>query len=95
MSGSSLRDANGNDFVMRGINVPLAWFQADVYNNIANIRNNTGSNTLRIVWGTGNGGDSIWQNAVQRTIDNKMIPMMELHSATGSNDPRLLNDMAL
>lgn len=95
VSGSSLRDANGNDFVMRGINVPLAWFQTDVYNNIANIRTNTGSNTLRIVWGTGNGGDSIWQNAVQRTIDNKMIPMLELHDVTGSNDTRRLNDMAL
>lgn len=95
VSGSSLRDANGNNFVMRGINVPLAWFQPDVYNNIANIRTNTGSNTLRIVWTTSSGSDTVLYNAIQRSIDNKMIPMIELHDVTGSNDARRLNDMAL
>jgi mannan endo-1,4-beta-mannosidase len=94
VSGSSLRDANGNDFVMRGVNIPLAWFQTDVYNNLAAIHTNSGSNAVRIVWSTTAGADSVLQNTIQRAIDNKMIPMVELHDATGSNDPAALNNMA-
>lgn len=95
VSGSSLRDANNNNFIIRGINVPLQWFYNDVYANMTNIRTNTNANTLRLVWSTNSGyADSYWQNGVQRSIDNKMIPMMELHDATGSNDPQRLRDMA-
>lgn len=95
VSGSSLRDANNNNFVIRGINVPLVWFYNDIYSNITNIRTKTNANTLRLVWQTNTSyADSYWQNGIQRTIDNKMIPMMELHDATGSNDPQRLRDMA-
>jgi mannan endo-1,4-beta-mannosidase len=93
ISGNQLRDANGNNFIMKGINVPLAWFVTDVNNNIVNIRNRTGSNTLRIVVTTGT-SDASWQTAVERTIANKMIPMVELHDVTGSNDPAALQRMA-
>src|ERR1700712_5609541 len=72
--GSELHDANGNNFIIKGINVPLAWFPADVNNNIANIRKNTNANTLRIVVDTTT-KDADWQSCVQKCIDNKMIPM--------------------
>ncbi|MFD2572784.1 RICIN domain-containing protein [Spirosoma soli] len=95
VSGSSLRDANNNNFVIRGINVPLQWFYNDVHSNIANIRSKTNANLLRLVWSSNASyADSYWQSSVQRCIDNKMIPMMELHDATGSNDPQRLRDMA-
>lgn len=93
ISGSQLLDANGNNFVMKGINVPLAWFVNDVNNNIANIKNVTGSNCFRIVVTTST-PDNAWQTCVQKCIDNKIIPMVELHDVTGNNSPENLNNMA-
>ncbi|WKB55841.1 cellulase family glycosylhydrolase [Eleftheria terrae] len=94
VAGSDLRDANGQSFVIRGINVPLAWYYQDVYNNIGAIRANTGANTLRLVWTAGAGSDEAWQAALRRTVEHKMIPMLELHDATGSNDPARLQQAA-
>jgi len=93
ISGTSLIDANGNNFIMKGINVPLAWFIDDVNNNISNIRNRTGANTIRIVVSTDT-SDSAWQTCVQRCIDNNMIPMVELHNVTCLDDANSLNQMA-
>ncbi len=92
--GNELRDANGNNFIMKGINIPLAWFVSDVNNNIANIKNKTGSNCFRIVVTTST-PDNAWQSCVQNCINNKIIPMVELHDATGNNSPAELNRMAL
>jgi hypothetical protein len=78
-----LIDANGNNFIMKGMNVPLAWFVGNVNNNIANVRTNTNSNCLRIVVSE-TSNDADWQNTVQLCIDNDIIPMVELHSVTGS-----------
>lgn len=98
VDGAALKDANGNTFVMKGVNVPLAWYQNQTLENIKNIKTVTGSNTLRLVVGAGfkpNQGpgdaawdtpDQIWQAAVDSTIRNKMIPMLEVHNALGSND---------
>src|SRR5687768_11460353 len=83
ISGNQLLDANGNNFVMKGFNVPTAWFVNDVNNNIANIRNRTGANCLRIVVTTGT-SDAAWQTSVTNCIANKMIPMVELHDVTGN-----------
>ncbi|MCU0431639.1 MAG: Ig-like domain-containing protein [Cytophagaceae bacterium] len=93
VSGNRLLDANGNNFVMKGINVPLAWYINDVNNNIAAIKTRTGSNCLRIVVTT-NTPDNAWQTCVQRCIDNDIIPMVELHDVTGNNSPSELNRMA-
>ncbi len=92
-SGTKLMDAFGNEFIIKGINVPLAWFVSDVNNNIANIRNKTGSNCLRIVVTTST-PDNAWQTCVQNCINNNMIPMVELHDVTGSSDANALNNMA-
>ncbi len=93
VNGSSLRDANGNNFVIRGMNIPLIWFNNDVYNNIGAMKSVTNANTVRIVWSI-EGSDAVLQNAIRRTIENNMIPMVELHTATGSNDPNRLAQMA-
>jgi mannan endo-1,4-beta-mannosidase len=93
IASNQLRDASGNNFVMKGINVPLAWFVNDVNTNIANIRRNTNANTLRIVVTTST-PDAAWQTCVQNCIANKMIPMVELHDVTGSNSTADLQRMA-
>ena len=93
ISGNKLMDANGKEFIIKGINVPLAWFVSDVNNNIANIKKNTGANCLRIVVTTST-SDNDWQTCVRNCINNQMIPMVELHDVTGSTDANRLNDMA-
>ena len=81
----NLLDANGKNFIMKGINIPLAWFVTDVNNSIPSLRTNTGANCARIVIQT-NTNTTSWQTAVQKCIDNNMIPMVELHDWTGSTN---------
>jgi hypothetical protein len=96
-ANADLIDANGNVFIPKGYNVPLAWFQNDVAQNIANMKANTGVNSLRIVVGNGytpidgtgnnwNTPDATWQSVVQTCIDNEIIPVVEVHNILGSNE---------
>ena len=88
-SKGRLLDDNGNEFIMRGINIPLAWYSTEVLNSISKVRTNTNSNCVRIGL-LRSTPDAVWQQAVQKCIDNNMIPMLELHDFTGStntNDP--------
>ncbi|MFN8415547.1 MAG: endo-1,4-beta-xylanase [Cytophagaceae bacterium] len=105
IQNGNLVDANCNNFVMKGFNVPLAWYQTDVYNNMASMRTNTGANCLRLVVGNGytptdgsgqnwSTPDNVWQNAVQRCIDNNMVPMVEVHNILGSNNTADLQAVA-
>lgn len=84
-TNGNLIDANGNNFIMKGMNVPLAWFVNDVNGSIAAVRTNTNSNCLRIVVTTST-SDAAWQTCVQNCINNKMIPMVELHDVTGNTN---------
>ena len=84
-----LIDANGNNFIMKGMSVPLQFFQNDVNTNIANIRKNTNANCLRIVMYTYT-PDAVWQQCVQNCINNNIIPIVELQEVTGSTDPNEL-----
>jgi hypothetical protein len=93
VSGTQLRDANGNNFIIKGINVPTAWFANDVNSNIANIRNRTGSNCLRIVVTTST-SDAVWQTSVNNCIANRMIPMVELHDVTCGTSISQIQSMA-
>ncbi|MCR6640604.1 MAG: cellulase family glycosylhydrolase [Sporocytophaga sp.] len=88
----NLIDACGNNFIMKGMNVPLAWYVNDVNGSITALKNNTQSNCLRIVVQT-NTSDNAWQTTVVNCIKNKIIPMVELHDVTGSTDPARLKAM--
>ena len=52
VSGTKLLDANGNEFVMRGINHPHSWFTSEDDTALEAIAA-TGANTVRIVCGSG------------------------------------------
>jgi len=83
-------DANCNEFTMRGVNYPYAWYssrdtQAD-FNAIAA----TGANIVRIVLSAGR-----WQPAstaanvtslIEWAKSAKLIAMLEVHDTTGYND---------
>ncbi len=91
-ANGQLIDACGNNFIMKGINVPLAWYPNEVNGSIAALKNNSKSNCLRIVVQT-NTSDNIWQTSVVNCINNKIIPMVELHDVTGSTDVSALRRM--
>ena len=93
-------DANGNEFIARGVNNRHVWFDSwgetpalDALDNIANF----GFNSVRIVWEVDHPDgtltdDSVLVRIIERTIELDMVPMVELHDFTGSNDTEdLLN----
>lgn len=91
-SNGNLIDACGNNFIMKGMNVPLAWYVSNVNGSIAALKTNTKSNCLRIVVTTST-ADADWQTCVKNCINNKIIPMVELHDVTGSTSAADLKRM--
>lgn len=87
-----LIDAEGREFVIRGINNPHAWFGEKAYTALDDIKH-TGCNTVRIVWNT-RGKDSDLERIIRRCIELEMIPMVELHDITGNTSADRLADMA-
>jgi mannan endo-1,4-beta-mannosidase len=82
-----LYDRLGNDFVIRGINHPVAWFRNQSEQWMQAIAD-TGANTVRIVWETADGQGratplDLLRTAIASAIDKDMIPMVELHDVTG------------
>jgi mannan endo-1,4-beta-mannosidase len=84
VSGSQLKDANGVNFIPRGVNNPHIWFDSQSYNLLPNLANRK-TNCVRIVW-------QMWGSAarldqiIQRCRELRMVPMVELHDFTGSNN---------
>ncbi|MCG8539237.1 MAG: cellulase family glycosylhydrolase [Clostridia bacterium] len=95
VSGSKLLDANGNEFVMRGINHAHAWWKGNEETAIKAIAR-TGANTVRVALGNGDrwGYDDIntVRNIISLCEQNKLIAVLEIHDATGSDDYKRLSN---
>lgn len=95
VNGTKLYDANGKEFVMRGINHAHAWYKGQESTAIPAIAK-TGANTVRVALGDGDqwGYDDI--NTVKNIISlcekNKLVAVLEVHDATGSDDLSKLNN---
>jgi mannan endo-1,4-beta-mannosidase len=85
VSDGRLFDSNGQDFVMRGINHPVAWFQGNALEWMDEIAT-TGANAVRIVWETTRGDTAIVRASIERAVELGMVPMVELHDITGGTD---------
>lgn len=88
VDGSVLYDANGNEFVMRGVNHSHTWFKNQTDVALSAIAD-TGANTVRIVLSDGGNYqkddvESV-KKLIQRCIEHEMIAVLEVHDATGSN----------
>jgi mannan endo-1,4-beta-mannosidase len=85
ISGRYLYSAAGEKVILRGINEMMIWSNDRtgiiIYPEIAK----TGANCVRIVW-TREGSVSTLNQSVANCLDNKMIPIVELHDATGVID---------
>src|SRR5690554_6386661 len=96
ISNRQLLDANGNNFVIRGINNPHIWFdwdgQMDAYKALTPIAE-LGANAVRIVWqhNYANTSTEKLRTIIERCLELQMIPVIELHDATGSDNVSDLN----
>lgn len=82
-NGIHLLDSNGNEFVIRGVNNPSVWYPVESYNALGDIAKHN-VNCVRIVWDTRGETDEL-EKVISKCINFQMIPMVELHDATGDS----------
>ena len=97
VEGTKLMDANGNEFIFRGINHAHTWFKDQDDVAIPAIAA-TGSNSIRIVlangiqWGMDN------KPAIERLIkmckENNLVAIVEVHDGTGDDSIETLEKIA-
>lgn len=86
VEGSTLYDAGGNPFVMRGVNHMHTWF-VDEMAVTARALEETGSNCVRIVLSNGEQWDENKADEVESIIElckkHHLIAILEVHDTTG------------
>jgi chitodextrinase len=97
IKGTTLYDANGNPFVMRGINHAHSWYKDQLSVAIPAIAA-TGANTVRIVLSDGQQWTKDSLSSIQDIITlcerNKLIAVLEVHDGTGSDSKAVLDNIA-
>ena len=97
VEGTKLLDANGSEFIMRGINHAHAWYRGELDTSLKAIAA-TGANCVRVVLSNGNLWDKIPQDEVKDIIEeceqNKLVAVLEVHDATAgaSNNGKQATD---
>lgn len=89
VEGTKLLDANGNEFIMRGVNHAHNWYPIQDLVSLTAIAE-AGCNTVRIVCGSGykyhKDSAATLSALIQKCKELKMIAVLEVHDITGSND---------
>jgi mannan endo-1,4-beta-mannosidase len=83
ISGHNIVEANGRNFIMRGISHAHVWFPSQT-SSFANIKAK-GANTVRVVLGSGKrwGPSNDVANVVSQCKRNRLICVLEVHDTTG------------
>jgi mannan endo-1,4-beta-mannosidase len=83
ISGRNIVEANGQNFIMRGVNHPHVWYtgQTRAFADIKAL----GANTVRVVLGTGKrwGPSNDVPAVIQLCKQNRLICVLEVHDTTG------------
>lgn len=86
VSGTKLLDANGNEFVMRGVNHAHSWFASSDFNALEAI-DKTESNCVRLVLADGVQWNKDTVDGINMLTDMckkfEMVAIVEVHDATG------------
>jgi mannan endo-1,4-beta-mannosidase len=88
ISGTKLLDANGNQFIMKGVNNPHVWIPNHAFRSLDRIAE-LNSNTVRIVWEL-KGKPKQLDKVINRVIELGMVPIVELHDITGNTSSEKL-----
>ncbi|MEE1930645.1 cellulase family glycosylhydrolase [Streptomyces sp. TRM 70351] len=85
VSDGRLLERDGNDFVMRGVNHPHAWYTHQT-GSFADIKA-TGANTVRVVLSSGHqwtrSDTADVANVISLCKENRLICVLEVHDTTG------------
>jgi mannan endo-1,4-beta-mannosidase len=83
VSGRNIVEANGQQFIMRGVNHPHVWYtgQTRAFADVKAL----GANTVRVVLGSGKrwGPSNDVANVISLCKANKLICVLEVHDTTG------------
>ena len=82
VQGDKIYSSCGEEIVMRGVNEMFVWSQDRTGERILPEIAKTGSNAVRLVWTT-EGPENELDALINNSIKNKMVPVAELHDATG------------
>ena len=90
VKNGKLYDGNGNEFMMRGVNVAHAWYTNKTETSINAIAS-LGANTVRVVLADGAQWDKTSYDEVKSIISlcesKGLICIVEVHDHTGKNSP--------
>ncbi|MBN1951144.1 MAG: cellulase family glycosylhydrolase [Bacteroidales bacterium] len=90
VEGRKLMDPNGKEFIIRGVNNLHAWHYRKSLAALDKFKQYK-INAVRVVWET-EGNDFKLEEIVQKCLENKLIPIIELHDATGdTTEESLMN----
>ena len=96
VSGTRILDANGNAFVMRGVNHAHTWY-ADRFSSLADIKA-AGANSVRVVLSTGDRWTRNDATDVARVIAEckrlRLICVLEAHDTTGYGEDAAATTLA-
>ncbi|MDG4764073.1 cellulase family glycosylhydrolase [Solwaraspora sp. WMMD406] len=83
ISGTDIVEANGQPFIMRGVNHPHVWYTGET-DSFADIKA-LGANTVRVVLGSGQrwGPSTDVADVISLCKQNRMICVLEVHDTTG------------
>lgn len=97
VKNSFMYDSLGNQFLMKGMNFPVYWYM-NTYKSSMAAASSLGCNTARIVWQTDQLIGGMFVNKLDSVLNTaiklKMIPVLEMHDNTGSNDTDTLLNSA-
>lgn len=80
VSGTRLLDANGNNFIMRGVSHPYAWYPQQ-NSSFANLKA-LGANTVRVVLELSTSSANV-ASVISMCRANRLICVLEIHNTTG------------
>ncbi|MBQ4095143.1 MAG: glycoside hydrolase family 5 protein [Oscillospiraceae bacterium] len=93
VEGTKLLDANGNEFIFRGVNHAHTWFNGALYDAIPAIAD-AGCNSVRIVLACGKSWSKNNLEDVNRVIEackqNDLVVVLEVHDGTGEDNAKTL-----
>ena len=84
VSNGRLFDGANQEFVIRGVANPHIWYPEKAMAALPVIAS-YGFNAVRIIWET-NGKTKELDQIIARVVELKMVPILELHDYTGSDD---------
>jgi mannan endo-1,4-beta-mannosidase len=85
VQGRHLYTAEGEKVVLRGYNEMAVWYSDKTLKYILPEIAKTGANAVRLSWLPGNSA-KLLDELIQNSLDNHLIPIIEMHNATGNWD---------